>query len=84
MLQYFEENSFSGTIPEGFVELKELVVLDLGYNNFSGHLLVDLGSNISLAIMYDDDDTLKKVQFHFLFFFNLFIYLFSSLLQFTG
>lgn len=69
MLQYFEENSFSGTIPEGFVELKELVVLDLGYNNFSGHLLVDLGSNISLAIMYDDDDTLKKVQFHFLFFF---------------
>ncbi|KAL5146753.1 Protein MALE DISCOVERER 2 [Glycine soja] len=56
MLQYFEENSFSGTIPEGFVELKELVVLDLGYNNFSGHLLVDLGSNISLAIILLDNN----------------------------
>lgn len=69
MLQYFEENSFSGTIPEGFVELKELVVLDLGYNNFSGHLPADLGSNISLTILYDDDDTLKTVQFLFLSFF---------------
>lgn len=44
-------NSFSGIIPEGLVELKELEVLDLGYNNFSGHLPADLGSNISLAIL---------------------------------
>jgi len=33
------------------MELKELEVLDLGYNNFSGLLPADLGSNISLAIL---------------------------------
>ncbi|KOM58191.1 hypothetical protein LR48_Vigan11g122500 [Vigna angularis] len=49
-LSILQNNSFSRTILEGFVELKELKVLDLGYNNFSGHLRADLGSNISLAI----------------------------------
>ena len=70
-------NSFSGIIPEGFVELEELEVLDLGYNYFSGRLPADLRSDISLAILYDDDDTLKTVQFHF-FFLILFMYLVSS------
>ncbi|KAL2317103.1 hypothetical protein Fmac_030979 [Flemingia macrophylla] len=49
-------NSFYGAIPEGFAELKELEVLDLGRNNFSGHLPVDLGSNISLAIFLLDNN----------------------------
>ncbi|KAE9587729.1 putative protein kinase RLK-Pelle-LRR-VI-2 family [Lupinus albus] len=31
-------NSFYGIIPGGIVQLKELEVLDLGYNNFSGRL----------------------------------------------
>lgn len=44
-------NSFSGIIPEGFGELKELEVLDLGYNNFSGPLPSDLGINESLTIL---------------------------------
>ncbi|EEF34089.1 conserved hypothetical protein [Ricinus communis] len=29
-------NSFTGMVPEGIGELKELEVLDLGYNNFYG------------------------------------------------
>jgi hypothetical protein len=44
-------NSFTGIIPEGIGELKELEVLDFGYNNFSGPLPLDLGSNLSLAIL---------------------------------
>jgi len=44
-------NSFSGIIPEGVGELKALEVLDFGYNNFSGPLPPDLGSNPSLAIL---------------------------------
>lgn len=44
-------NSFTGIIPEGFGQLKELEVLDLGYNNFSGPLPSDLGINESLAIL---------------------------------
>lgn len=44
-------NSFSGTIPEEIVDLKELEILDLGYNNFSGHFPANFGSNISLAIL---------------------------------
>ncbi|GMI79940.1 hypothetical protein HRI_001663300 [Hibiscus trionum] len=43
-------NSFTGTIPEGIRELKELEVLDLGYNNFSKLLPSELGSNPSLTI----------------------------------
>jgi hypothetical protein len=44
-------NSFSGIIPEEIGELKELEVLDLGYNNFSGTLSAELGSNLSLTIL---------------------------------
>ncbi|OIW11898.1 hypothetical protein TanjilG_21658 [Lupinus angustifolius] len=44
-------NSFYGTIPSGIVHLKELKVLDLGYNNFSGTLPTDLEINISLTIL---------------------------------
>ncbi|KAE8661681.1 Detected protein of confused Function [Hibiscus syriacus] len=43
-------NSFTGTIPEGIRELKELELLDLGYNNFSKLLPSELGSNLSLTI----------------------------------
>lgn len=51
-------NSFYGIIPEGIVRLKELEVLDLGYNNFSGPLPKDIGSNISLAILLLDNNDL--------------------------
>ncbi|XLR07299.1 hypothetical protein HN51_062199, partial [Arachis hypogaea] len=34
--------------------MKELEVLDLGYNNLSGHIPVDLGSTISLSILLLD------------------------------
>ena len=44
-------NSFTGIIPEGIGELKELEVLDLGYNNFTGPLPAELGSNLSLTIL---------------------------------
>lgn len=44
-------NSFYGTIPEEIVTLQELEILDLGYNNFSGHLDANSGHNISLAIL---------------------------------
>ncbi|KAE8722055.1 putative inactive receptor-like protein kinase [Hibiscus syriacus] len=43
-------NSFTGTIPEGVRELKELELLDLGYNNLSELLTSELGSNLSLTI----------------------------------
>ncbi|KAK7328589.1 hypothetical protein VNO77_22701 [Canavalia gladiata] len=49
-------NSFSLTISERFVDLKDLEVLDLGYNNFSGHLPADFGSNISLGILLLDNN----------------------------
>ncbi|GLT31505.1 hypothetical protein SLA2020_062380 [Shorea laevis] len=51
-------NSFSGIIPEGVGALKELEVLDLGYNNFTGPLPVDLGSNLSLIIFLLDNNKL--------------------------
>jgi hypothetical protein len=45
-------NSFYGTIPEEIVSLKELEILDLGYNNFSGNLDANFGQNFqSLAIL---------------------------------
>lgn len=47
-------NSFTGIIPGEIGGLKELEVLDLGYNNLSGPLPADLGSNFSLAILYVD------------------------------
>ncbi|KAL9365179.1 hypothetical protein Peur_043052 [Populus x canadensis] len=56
-------NSFSGIIPEGVVELKALEVLDLGYNNFSGPLPPDLGSNPSLAILLlDNNEQLRSLS----------------------
>ncbi|KDP44721.1 hypothetical protein JCGZ_01221 [Jatropha curcas] len=51
-------NSFTGIIPEGLGELKELEVLDFGYNNFSGPLPPDLGNNLSLAILLLDNNGL--------------------------
>ncbi|MED6221223.1 hypothetical protein PIB30_052465 [Stylosanthes scabra] len=51
-------NSFFGIVPECIVHLKELEVLDLGYNNFSGPLPADLGSNISLSILLLDNNEL--------------------------
>jgi len=42
---------FPCSIPEEIGELKELEVLDLGYNNFSGTLSAELGSNLSLTIL---------------------------------
>ncbi|MCL7027172.1 hypothetical protein MKW94_029143, partial [Papaver nudicaule] len=44
-------NSFTGIIPEEIEELKELEVLDLGYNNFGGPVPSDLGSNLSLGTL---------------------------------
>ncbi|QCD98619.1 probable inactive receptor-like protein kinase At3g56050 [Vigna unguiculata] len=49
-------NSFYGIIPEGIAHLNELEVLDLGYNNFSGHLPTDLGNNISMTILLLDNN----------------------------
>ncbi|KAE8695676.1 putative inactive receptor-like protein kinase [Hibiscus syriacus] len=43
-------NSFTGVIPEGIRELKELELLDLGYNNFSELLPSEVGCNPSLTI----------------------------------
>ncbi|KAJ4720114.1 putative Receptor protein kinase [Melia azedarach] len=51
-------NSFNEIIPEGFGELKELEVLDLGYNNFTGPLPSDLGINDSLTILLLDNNEL--------------------------
>ncbi|RZC70620.1 hypothetical protein C5167_033767, partial [Papaver somniferum] len=48
---FWRNNSFTGTIPEEIEELKELEVLDLGYNNFAGPVPSDLGSNLSLATL---------------------------------
>lgn len=44
-------NSFNGKIPEEIGELKELEVLDLGYNNFSGLIPPQLGTSLSLTIL---------------------------------
>ncbi|KAL6967716.1 non-specific serine,threonine protein kinase [Sarracenia purpurea var. burkii] len=44
-------NSFWGNIPMEIAELKELEVLDLGWNNFSGAFPSDFGSNLSLSIL---------------------------------
>ncbi|KAE9604750.1 hypothetical protein Lal_00011051 [Lupinus albus] len=52
-------NSFVGIIPAGIAHLKELEVLDLGYNNFSEPLPNDLGSNISFTtLLLDNNDHL--------------------------
>ncbi|KAF2296294.1 hypothetical protein GH714_037277 [Hevea brasiliensis] len=51
-------NSFTGIIPEGIGELKELEVLDFGLNNFTGPLPPDLGSNLSLTILLLDNNRL--------------------------
>ncbi|KAJ6317825.1 hypothetical protein OIU76_013383 [Salix suchowensis] len=56
-------NSFSGIIPEGIGELKELEVLDFGYNNFSEPLPPDLGSNLSLAtLLLDNNEQLRSLS----------------------
>lgn len=48
-------NSFSGTIPEEIGELKELEVLDLGYNNLCTPIPANLGNNLSLTILLVDN-----------------------------
>ncbi|KAL7094508.1 hypothetical protein ACP275_11G107700 [Erythranthe tilingii] len=53
-------NSFSGLVPEEIVNLKELEVLDIGYNNFSGLLPCDLGNNLSLTILLLDNNELLR------------------------
>ncbi|PQP97732.1 uncharacterized protein Pyn_10728 [Prunus yedoensis var. nudiflora] len=50
-----------GIIPGGIGEWKELEVLDLGYNGFSGPLPADLGSNFSLAILLLDNNRLLGI-----------------------
>lgn len=44
-------NSFWGIIPEDIGSLKELEELDLGYNNFSGPLPNEWGTNISILLL---------------------------------
>ncbi|KAG8653293.1 hypothetical protein MANES_05G014704v8 [Manihot esculenta] len=51
-------NSFTGIIPEGIGELKELEVLDFGNNNFSGPLPPVLDSSLSLTILLLDNNRL--------------------------
>ncbi|KAF2319150.1 hypothetical protein GH714_013590 [Hevea brasiliensis] len=51
-------NSFTGVIPEGIGKLKELEVLDFGYNNVTGPLPPDLSSNLSLTILLLDNNSL--------------------------
>ncbi|OMO65209.1 hypothetical protein COLO4_31448 [Corchorus olitorius] len=52
-------NSFTGIIPEGIIELKELEVLDLGYKNRSRSFPPELGSNLSLTILLLDHNELQ-------------------------
>lgn len=44
-------NSFFGTIPKEIGELKELEILDLGFNNFSGPFPSDFGNSFSLTTL---------------------------------
>ncbi|KAL5720953.1 non-specific serine/threonine protein kinase [Ranunculus cassubicifolius] len=53
-------NSFYGAVPEGFKELKDLEVLDLGFNNISGPVPLDLGNNLSLTILLLDNNELLE------------------------
>ncbi|OIW20183.1 hypothetical protein TanjilG_06571 [Lupinus angustifolius] len=57
-------NSFYGDIPKEILQLKELEVLDLGYNNFSGSFPSDnLNSNPSLTILLlDKNDYLANLS----------------------
>ncbi|KAL3630566.1 hypothetical protein CASFOL_023550 [Castilleja foliolosa] len=49
-------NSFCGVVPEEIVNLNELEVLDIGFNNFSGQLPFNLGNNFSLTILLLDNN----------------------------
>ncbi|PQP93987.1 putative inactive receptor-like protein kinase [Prunus yedoensis var. nudiflora] len=60
MVVYFAQQLLYGDHSWGIGELKELEVLDLGYNNFSGPLPADLGSNFSLAILLLDNNRLLE------------------------
>ncbi|KAL6526864.1 hypothetical protein OROGR_015954 [Orobanche gracilis] len=51
-------NSFSGVIPEKIVTLKELEVLDLGYNILIGQTPRRLSDNISISILLPDNNEL--------------------------
>ncbi|XP_061350007.1 inactive receptor-like serine/threonine-protein kinase At2g40270 [Gastrolobium bilobum] len=56
-------NSFFGDIPKEILQLEELEVLDLGYNNFSGSFPSDdLGNNLSLTtLLLDNNDYLVNL-----------------------
>ncbi|KAL2248941.1 inactive receptor-like serine/threonine-protein kinase At2g40270 [Sesamum indicum] len=51
-------NSFSGVIPEEIANLRELEVLDLGYNNFSGQVSCRFGNNLSMLLLLLDNNEL--------------------------
>ncbi|XP_050209205.1 inactive receptor-like serine/threonine-protein kinase At2g40270 isoform X2 [Mercurialis annua] len=51
-------NSFTGIIPEGIGEMKELEMLDFGHNNFNAPLPHDLVDNLSLTILLLDNNRL--------------------------
>ncbi|KAI7747667.1 hypothetical protein M8C21_002771, partial [Ambrosia artemisiifolia] len=56
MSSILRNNYFNGTIPREIGDLKELEVLDLGYNNFAGPFPSDLVSNLSLSILLLDSN----------------------------
>ncbi|XP_038722025.1 probable inactive receptor-like protein kinase At3g56050 isoform X2 [Tripterygium wilfordii] len=49
-------NSFQGNIPKEIGELKDLEVLDIGFNNFSGPFPSDFGNNLSLTTLLLDNN----------------------------
>ncbi|XP_043697825.1 inactive receptor-like serine/threonine-protein kinase At2g40270 [Telopea speciosissima] len=55
-------NLFYGVIPKEFGELKELEVLDMGFNNFSGTLSFDIGDNLSPGILLLDNNSLEGIS----------------------
>ncbi|XWS71880.1 hypothetical protein CRYUN_Cryun03dG0175800 [Craigia yunnanensis] len=55
-------NSFFGSIPKEIGELKELEVLDLGYNNFSGPFPSDFSNNLYLTkLLLDNNEFLGSL-----------------------
>ncbi|KAJ8443934.1 hypothetical protein Cgig2_032758 [Carnegiea gigantea] len=60
-------NSFSGAIPEEIRDLKELKLLDLGYNSFTRALPSDFEHNITILLLDNNgqnSDTSPEVEKH--------------------